>query len=274
PKTAHPAGLRGEQLPQAQRVPRRERFPVVVEVGVDVHVPCADAGGPLAQLRLAVVAAPAAQAAVEAQVRPRRSEDLTLAGEHERGAVVMEQVVHVVGEPALVPELEGVQLGHRKRREGGAEALVVAWEVRRQLPEERPALVQRLDAGTEARDRLAEVAQPLHVRDVAGQLHREEEALGRRTLPRRDALALREPVERVVDLDGVEAAHVQLEPLARRAPRVEGHLPARVVPAGAAYADNAFAIWRHSSVVPAAAMRERLSRSSSASPNPRGSSKS
>src|SRR5205085_12484657 len=83
-----------------------------------------------------------------------------------------------------------------------------------------------------------------------------------------------QPVEGVVHLDRVEATCIVLEPPARRQALVELLLPARVVPAGATYADRASASCRHSSAVPAAATRERPTRSSSASANARGSSKS
>src|SRR5581483_2361950 len=87
-RSARRARLRVEELLQTRGVLHRESLPVVVEVRVDVDVPAAHAIGPLSQLRLAVVAAPSADAVVEADVRPRCREDLALAGEHERGAVV------------------------------------------------------------------------------------------------------------------------------------------------------------------------------------------
>src|SRR5581483_6064010 len=272
--TARRARLQVEQLLQARGVPDRERLPVVVEVCVHVAVPRPDARRPFLQLRLAVVPATPAHAAMEADVRPRRREDLALAGEHERRAVLAQECVDVFGEPGLVAELERMPLAGRERFERRAQPVVIAREVRRQLPEERAELAQRLDARTEARDGLAEIAQPLDVRDVARVLHGEAKAVGRRSLPGGHACLLRQPVERVVHLDGVEVARVQLEPLTRWTATVERLPPARIVPARAAYADNASAILRHSSGVPAAATRERCPRSSSASPKGRGSSNS
>src|SRR5207253_5406066 len=81
-----------------------------------------------------------------------------------------------------------------------------------------------------------------------------------------------QPVEGVVHLDRVEVPRVVLEPEPRRETAVELILPRGVVPAGAAYADRPLTTSRHNSSVPAAAMRERGTRSSGAESN--GSSRS
>ena len=68
--------------------------------------------------------------------------------DHERGAVRPQELVDVLREPACVPELEGVAAG-RQRLERRGEEVVVALEVRRQLPEQRSelaGLAQGLDA--------------------------------------------------------------------------------------------------------------------------------
>ena len=51
--------------------------------------------------------------------------------DHERDPVLAEQRVHVLVEPARVPELEGVALLGRQPFERAREPLVVALEVRR-----------------------------------------------------------------------------------------------------------------------------------------------
>src|SRR6185369_2604186 len=78
------------------------------------------------------------------------------------------------------------------------------------------------------------------MREVAARFDREHEP-GRRPIhPGRDRLALREAVERVVYLDGVEEGRVMLEPAPLRKPlRVDTLPPVGVVPAGAADADRA-----------------------------------
>src|SRR5438477_6120683 len=70
----------GQELLQAKRVADGEDLPVVVEVREDLHVgaPPSQPAGPLAELGLAVVPAPAAGAVVEADERPRRCEAVRL----------------------------------------------------------------------------------------------------------------------------------------------------------------------------------------------------
>ena len=64
------------------------------------------------------------------------------------------------------------------------------------------------------------VAQPLHVREVAARLDREDEVVGRLGDPARDRVAARQPVEGRVHLDRVEP------------PGVEASHPARAAAAG------------------------------------------
>jgi len=135
-------------------------------------------------------------------------------GDHERRAVRTQQPVDRLGEPALVAELEAVAAGGQQRQRA-AEAVVVALEVRGELPDDRPELArldQRLDALVEATDPLGEVLEALDVREVAARLGGEHEA-GRRLLdPACHGVGRGEPVERRVDLDGVENLGVALEP--------------------------------------------------------------
>src|SRR4051794_7174818 len=269
-----------------ERISDGEDLPVVVEVRehVDLLAPAFEALRPLLELRLRVVAAAAARAVVEAHERPVGREDLLLerphlraVADHERDVVLAQQRVDVVVEPRRVPELETVLLVARELRQRVREPFVVALERRRQLPEQRTHLrtaQHRFDAVVEALESETEILQPLDVRDVPRDLDREEEARRRTGHPVRDGLLVRQPVEGVVHLDRVEVARVVLEPEARGLPLVELVLPAGVVPAGAAYAESARAICWHRSSVPAAATRERPSRSSGASPNGLPESKS
>ena len=89
-----------------------------------------------------------------------------------------------------MPELERVPPG-RKRGERGREPLVVAREVRRQLPQERAELAKRIDALEEAPEPRLELTQPLDVGDVARDLDREAEAVGCGPLPALDRTPVR-----------------------------------------------------------------------------------
>src|SRR5215212_4080178 len=126
----------------------------------------------------------------------------------------------------------------------------VAPEALGQLPQDRAHLGrrgERCDAGVEAFDALLDVREPLHVREELARLGGEHELQRRLLQPGGDRLRLGEPVERGVDLDGVEERRVVLEPAARRhALGIHAATPVGVVPPGAADADLA-----HGSRMPA-----------------------
>src|SRR3954462_9641018 len=94
-------------------------------------------------------------------------------------------------------ELDAVP-AFRERRERRLEPLLVALEVRRQLPDDRPQLRcsdERLYALVVTADPLFQVGEPLDVGEVAARLQREHEA-GRCLLdPARDSLLGGESVE-------------------------------------------------------------------------------
>src|SRR5580765_506908 len=238
-----------EQPLQRGAVSHREAVSVVVEVRIDVAGarPVLDPARPFVELGLRVVPVAPSRARVEADERPVGRQGVLLkrparvVADHERDAVLTQQGVHRFDEPALVPELEAMPAG-RELRQGGGEAVVVAPEVRRQLPEHGPELRrpgQRPDPLVEERDAGREVAQPLDVRRVAAHLHREDEPGRGLAHPVRDRALSRQPVEGRVDLDRVEAPGVEVEPAARRQPRgVEDAVaPVLVVPAGTADAN-------------------------------------
>src|SRR5215210_58852 len=175
-----------------------------------------------------------------------------------------------------MPELEGV-LSLREQSERCGQSVVVPLERGRQLPEHRaelPGLDERCESSVEQLQARRQVAEPLHVRDVAAHLDGEDEVGGRLVDPALHGLHRRQPVEAGVHLDRVEPARVELEPAPRRAALgVEDAVaPAVVVPARAAYEVSASPSIRHRSVVPAATTRERPTRSSGAPPKG-GSSK-
>src|SRR3954469_1663153 len=243
----HPRAL--ERAAQGDAVADREALPVVVEVRPDRRL-AGDRGepvGPGPQLGLGVVAAPAAVAVVEAHEGPvgreleRLERALGVVPDGQRDLVPAQQLVDLLAEPARVAELEAVATG-RQQVEGGGERVVVALEPLRQLPQHRPELRradERLDALVEAPDPLLDVAQLLHVDQVAARLEREHES-GRRLLhPPRDRVARGQAVEGRVDLDGVEDLGVAGEPARlAHALRVEDPAPRAVLPAAAADADG------------------------------------
>src|SRR4051812_8090948 len=200
---------------------------------------------------------------------------LRAVADHECRGVGAQEVVHGLGEPTRMTELEAVP-ALRQSGERRSEPLVVAAEVRGKLPQHGTELrrpnkrSQPLVVALQSR---VEVSEPLDVREVPARLDCEDKA-GRRFLdPARNGCLERQPVEGVVDLDRVEVSGVVLQPEPRRLSLVELVFPRCVVPAGTTYADRALASFRHSSGVPAATTRERPSRSSGADPNG-GASKS
>src|SRR5205823_5141315 len=127
----------------------------------------------------------------------------------------------------------------RERGKRVGEAGVVAPEGRRELPEQRaePACVgKRRNPLEQQRQVDVDLAQSLHVGQVAADLDCEDESRRGLLNPARDHLATGQPVETRVHLDGVEALGVEREPATRRAAHgVEDTVPpAVVVPAGTA----------------------------------------
>src|SRR6266540_6171869 len=223
--------------------------PVVVEIGVDLDpgAPGVDALGPLLELALRVVAVPTTIPVVEADEGPIGRQLMRLEGtfrviaDHERNAVRAQQLVDFRREPALVAELEAVA-PCREPAERCAQAFVVPPKIAWELPQDWAQLRradERVDSLVEALHSRPEVGEPLHVRQIPAGLDREHEALRRLLDPARDRIALRQPVERVVHLDGVEERRVVLEP-----PRLGQALwiddlpPVGIVPARAADPDR------------------------------------
>src|SRR5687767_9114011 len=127
---------------------------------------------------------------------------------------------------ARTPEHAGVPLSGeaqrglriaRQHREKLLQAIAPINEHRRELPEERPDFVaQREDPrGEKVRERLRDVREPQHVRDVARAFYGKEKARRRIAVPLLVILRTLQRVERAVDLDGGEmpAAELELAPL-------------------------------------------------------------
>jgi hypothetical protein len=112
-------------------------------------------------------------------------------GDHECGAVGAQLLVDGLREPALMAKLEAVPTG-RQQRQRAAEPVVVALEVRGELPHDRAQLAglqQRLEALVEAPDPLGEVLKAPDVRHVAARLRGEDEVRRRLLGPARDRVA-------------------------------------------------------------------------------------
>jgi len=141
-----------------------------------------------------------------------------------------------------VPELDRVAKVGRELRERAGKALIVALEGRRQLPQERTELAtlrKRLDPIEQELEVPAGLAQPLDVRQIPADFDREREVRRRLVSPALDRFASRQPVERRIELDGIEVARVELEPApCRESRRVElAAAPGLVIPARAADPD-------------------------------------
>ena len=203
-----------------------------------MQAPC-----PRIELAVGVVAAPAASSEVQAHETPvggrlvRLERAIGVVADDERDAVLAQQRVHVGCEPARVTELEGVTSGWQ-RGERSRQPRVVTVKRLGQLPQHGPqpaGLDERLDPLEEALRALGDGGEALDVRQVAARLHREQEAIGRLAHPLLDGLALDQPVEGRVDLDGVEQLAVALEPAPlRQSAWIDRPAPVGVVPARAA----------------------------------------
>ena len=124
----------------------------------------------------------------------------------------------------------------RQRAEEMAQPFEIERPARRQLVQHGPKRrAQRRGVLEETLKGLLGILQLLHVREEPARLDREQEA-GRGALaPAAERVRLGQPVEAVVDLDGVERRGVAREPLARaQVGGVEVPLPMLVLPAGTA----------------------------------------
>src|SRR5512146_2244787 len=128
----------------------------------------------------------------------------------------------------------------RQHAEEALHALPVVFEVRRELPEDRPEFLAQVEHTRceEIGERLLDPAQPQHVSDVAASLDAEYETLRRLRAPLRVALGPLQRVERPIDLDRGETARGVLELGAlRQIRRIERPPPGCIAPAGDADAD-------------------------------------
>jgi hypothetical protein len=170
-----------DQSAERLRVGDCEALPVVVEVGEHAIRLALESLRPRAELPRAV-AALASPSGVEPKVAPacgadpRRWRGGRTVCDYQRGAVPAEKLVDVRREPARIAKFEGVA-ARRQRLECGLKNIVIAGEVRRQLPEDRRELgraPQRLEACVHPLHSLHDVAEALEVRQVSAGLDGEE----------------------------------------------------------------------------------------------------
>src|SRR3954454_22418080 len=200
-----PSPIWSKPPPEQAGVLHGEALPVVVEVDVYVgaRAPGGDPPRPGLELGAGVVAAASAVTVVEADQGPVAGQLALLEGparvvaDHERHAVLPQQVVDRGLEPALVAKLEAVAAGRQLGHSAGKQ-LVVALEVRRQLPDDGAELArlhERLDPLVVADHALADVAQAPDVRQLATGLDAEDEVLGRVLHPAGHGVPGGQPVE-------------------------------------------------------------------------------
>src|SRR5579884_193185 len=213
---------------------------IVVEVGVDgcpFRTVARDALGPGRELGVEIAPA-GAQPAVKADVGPGgRTDERGMAAspirETQSGVVCSQESIDGFAVPRVMAELERMPVRSRQYGEEGGQALPVAGELGRELPEDGARRgPQGGEMAEEALHRLGGILEALEVRDEAAPLGREEEARRHLGLPGGEGLARREAVEGVVDLDGIEVGAVVLQPAPRgQLARVEHASPVWVVPA-------------------------------------------
>src|SRR6266852_3935171 len=213
-----PRTLLAEALEEGARERGAPARLLVLEVGVHAlpggHL--AHPGRPAVEVGVRVVRATEPQVA-EGRGGYRRGAQVLPIGDAQRGAVLAEEIVGLVVEPALVTELEGRLEARRERAEKVGEALGVEAEVGRELEEEGAEL--RAEPRRRAAERggdLVGIAQAEHVRDALRGLQREAEAGRRLMRPAGEQLGRGEAAEGVVDLDRAERARVEAEHVARR----------------------------------------------------------
>lgn len=177
-------------------------------------------------------------------------------GDHQGAAAIFEEAEEVRGDPARVPDLQGVAMGElggegalqpgegrraggapREEVEEGAGALPVEGQRGRELPEEGARLVAQLQhaARVEGRQGVLDVGERARVGDEAAALHGEEEPGRHGVRPAAEEGGRLEAVKGAVQLDGGEGAGEVGEIEARgEARRVEAAAPLGVgVAAGA-----------------------------------------
>src|SRR5439155_12818940 len=109
---------------------------------------------------------------------------------------------------------EGGPPPRREELQEAAQAREVLVEIGRKLEEQRPELAaHRLGRAQEIVELLGYVGQSLLVRDALGGLQDEDESIRGLRRPAGQQVAVRHPVEGVVDLDGGEALGVEAQHL-------------------------------------------------------------
>ena len=150
--------------------------------------------------------------------------------------MIAEEREDVVMPPALVPELEDVPMVWWQDFQELGQTRIVSRKGGRQLVEDRTEMVgERLDPIAEQFERVGSIVKAPVVRDEAARFDAEAEACRSGGLPRLYGAFRGEPVEAVIQLDGIELLGVVVEPAGLGdVARKEIALPVLVAPPGAA----------------------------------------
>ena len=152
-------------------------------------------------------------------------------GDAEREILRPEPLEHLGVHPRRVPELERGAGVRGKDAEKRIEHREILAEIRRQLEEDRAELGSERRCGPQkVLQEVRAIAQLRDVRDALGGLEGQPEPLRRLAVPAGEDLLVRRAIERVVDLDRLEALGVVRQHLRRRELlRIEAALPFGVV---------------------------------------------
>ena len=242
---------------QVERVVRCFHLHVIIEVHIDVApglMPGADAPRPVRERAIGVPAGIDLNIAVQTHVhevgrdvehlrplaRSVGDDETDIALAQERDEIVVHEArvpdFHRMAQrPVLIdrqaraavhagvpPPREPQRVLHRfrKRIKERRQAIAPVGEHRRELPEERSELVPKgQNSGSKkVRERLLDLGEPQHVRDVARPLHREQEPWWRVAIPLLVVLRALQRVKRAVDLDAGKVPAAELELAALRQP--------------------------------------------------------
>src|SRR2546423_12524566 len=230
------------QLPQAKRVLRRVAHLVVVKVGEDVAslgAPSLDALGPLAKRVIGVLRRVQALGPMKAEV-DEVARDRYMRGparrvaDNECDVPAPQERERILAEPRGVAWLERVTPPSRRDHlEESLRSRFIELHARRQLHEhDRGLRAEPRERPVRALDAVPLDVETLDVRDEAVELYGVHEIVRDGPAPFLERLLFGLPVEGVVQLDGVEAARVVLEPLrGREILGIEASLPVFVLPA-------------------------------------------
>ena len=168
----------------------------------------------------------------------------------QRDAMMLKQREHLVCIPRGLPEFDGVTASPRQRlqkRFETGEAHRRQWPARRQLIKDRPERrAEQFCARKEELERTLGILELLHVRQIPARFQGVYEPARHAPAPGSESRGVGQPIEGVIDLNGIEALGVVLQPPAlRQVGRIEVATPMFVLPSGASDAYGWGKFFRH-----------------------------